>query len=218
MRYPAQLLSVGFSPSGLARVVRTSNGTIYIGKKDSEKSEIVDEFCAFRPEPQEMVLRPTNSRYFRRGQNEKPLRSDFVVKRPAKVKLAEHDRLLKKFQHKDALVSALDRKNPNGIVAVVEELVARKKLLKCVVNLDVGELGLLLGFLHKYATIPRYAMFLMGLVKKVLLLRAEAVQSSEEQRCHVRNLKPMVAEEMKIQHSLQEIQGMFSPLLAFAGR
>ncbi|ONK56326.1 uncharacterized protein A4U43_C10F6860 [Asparagus officinalis] len=221
MRYPAQLLSVGFSPSGIARVVGTSNGNVYIGKKkkkDDEKMEIVDDFSAFRPEPKEKVLRPTNFRYFHRGQNEKALQSDFVVKKPAKVKLAEHDKLLKKFRHKDALVSALNGKNPSGIVAVMEELVARKKLVKCVVNLDVDELGLLLGFLHRNATLPRYARFLMGLAKKVIELRSEDLQSSEELRVHVRNLKRMVAEEIKIQRSLQEIQGMISPLLAIAGR
>ncbi|KAL6986935.1 hypothetical protein U1Q18_012697 [Sarracenia purpurea var. burkii] len=47
-----------------------------------------------------------------------------------KVKLAEHDKLLKKFDHKEALVSALKGKNPENVVAVMEELVARKKLLR----------------------------------------------------------------------------------------
>ncbi|KAJ6828317.1 protein SLOW WALKER 1 [Iris pallida] len=221
MRYPGELLSVGFSPSGLVRVVGTSKGTIFIGKKKKKKeideTGTVSEF-GFVPEPQKKVLRPTNYRYFRRGQNEKPLESDYVLKRTPKVKLAEHDKLLKKFRHKEALLSALNRKNPNNTVAVMEELVARKKLLKCVANLDIDELGLLLGFLHRCATMPRYARFLMGLTKRVFELRGEDVLSSEELRCHVRNLKRMVAEEIKIQHSLQEIQGMISPLLAIAGR
>lgn len=216
MRYPAQLLSVGFSPDGLSRVVGAANGTIYIGKKkkkkESEAAEVVSEFSAFLPKPEQKL---SKFRYFR---NNKPVEGDYVVKKTKKVKLAEHDKLLKKFRHKDAFVSVLNGKKPSSVVAVMEELVARKKLLRCVENLDLDELGLLLGFLHKYATMPRYARLLMGLATKVIDMRGEDMKDSEELRCHVRNLKRMVAEEIKIQHALQEIQGMISPLLAIAGR
>ncbi|XP_072976239.1 protein SLOW WALKER 1 [Typha angustifolia] len=224
MRYPSQLLSVGFSPSGLIRVVGTSNGVIYMGKKKKKVEEedlggkSSSEIKWSAPEPGKKVLRPTNYRYFHRGQNEKPGESDFLVKRPRKVKLAEHDKLLKKFMHKDALIAALNKKNPNSIVAVMEELVARRKLIRCVENLDKDELEVLLGFLHRFATMPRYARFLMGLARKVLEMRAEDIQSTNELRDHVRNLKRMIAEEIQIQHSLREIQGMISPLLVIAGR
>ncbi|WOK96376.1 hypothetical protein Cni_G05083 [Canna indica] len=222
MRYPAQLLSVGFSPSGTARVVGTSNGVIYMGTKKKRQEEngtrAVTEFGEYLPEPEKQVLRPTNFRYFHRGKSEKPRDTDYIIERAPKVKLAEHDKLLKKFRHKEALVVALSKKNPTSIVAVMEELVARKKLIKCVANLDVDELELLLGFLHKYATMPRYARFLMNLSKKVLEMRAEDIQSNSNLRGHIRNLKRMVAEEIQIQHSLQEIQGMISPLLVVAGR
>lgn len=221
MRYPAQLLSVGFSPAGHARVVGTSNGVIFIGKKKEKKreeTETDDVFGGPIAKPQKPAARPGSFRYFHRGQNEKPQETDFVIKRAKKVKLTEHDKLLKKFRHKEALVSAMNTKNPNSIVAVMEELVARKKLIKCVENLDSDELGLLLGFLHKYATMPRYARFLMGLAKKVLEMRAEDVISSEELRGHVRNLKRMVLQEVMIQESLQEIQGMILPLRVIAGR
>ena len=45
------------------------------------------------------VLRPSYFIYFHRGQGE----------RPKKVKLAEHDKLLKNFRHKEASVSVLVR-------------------------------------------------------------------------------------------------------------
>ena len=59
----------------------------------------------------------------------------------------------------------LGNKNPENVVAVMEELVARRKLLKCVENLDNVELGLLLMFLQKYSTVPRFSGLLMGLTK-----------------------------------------------------
>ena len=132
------------------------------------------------------------------------------------MKLAEHDKLLKKFRHKEALVSVLGNKNPENVVAVMEELVARRKLLKCVENLDNEELGLLLMFLQKYSTVPRFSGLLMGLMKKVLEMRVEDIRGSEALKGQIRNLKQSVEEE--IQHSLQELQGIISPLLRIAGR
>ena len=81
-------------------------------------------------------LRPSYFRYFHRGQNEKPSDGNYLIRRPKKVKLAEHDKLLKKFRHNEALVASLRGMNPENAVAVMEELVARKKLIKCVSNLE----------------------------------------------------------------------------------
>ncbi|KAA8549221.1 hypothetical protein F0562_000905 [Nyssa sinensis] len=210
MRYPAPLLSIGFSPDCLTRVIGTSNGIIYAGKRKGIEN-VESELGGFvglgsMEEPQKQVLRPSYFRYFHRGQNEKPSEGDYLIMRPKKVKLSEHDKLLKKFRHKEALVSALSGKNPENVVAVMEELVARKKLLKCVSNLDMEELGLLLGFLQRNSTMPRYAGLLMGLAKKVVEMRAEDIKSSDVLKNHIRNLKRSVEEEIRLQQSLQEIQ------------
>jgi U3 small nucleolar RNA-associated protein 15 len=112
----------------------------------------------------------------------------------------------------------LGSKNPENVVAVMEELVARRKLLKCVDNFDNEELGLLLLFLHKYSAVPRYSGFLMGLTKKVIEMRVEDIRGSEALNDQIRNLKRSVEEEIRIQQSLLEIQGIISPLLRIAGR
>ncbi|XP_031250894.1 protein SLOW WALKER 1 [Pistacia vera] len=221
MRFPAPLMSVAFSPDGMTRVIGTSNGSIFAGRKKRENVEsgLVNFWSLGRvEEPQKRLLRPTYFRYFQRGQIEKPSESDFLVVRPKKLKLGEHDKLLKKFRHKEALVCVLSGKNPENVVAVMEELVARRKLLKCVSNLDNEELGLLLSFLQKHSTIPRYSGLLMGLMKKVLEMRAEDIKASDILKSHIRNLKRSVEEEIRIQQSLQEIQGIISPLLRIAGR
>ncbi|XVE77709.1 hypothetical protein DITRI_Ditri13aG0084600 [Diplodiscus trichospermus] len=222
MRFPAPLMSVSFSPDCRTRVIGTANGIIFAGRrKGKENAEggggNVLGFGSIA-ELERRVLRPTYFRYFHRGQSEKPTEGDYLVMRTKKVKLAEHDKLLKKFRHKDALVSVLGKKNPENVVAVMEELVARKKLLKCVSNLDAEELGLLLMFLNKHATMPRYSSLLMGLTHKVIEMRAEDIRSSDVLKGHIRNLKRSIEEEIRIQHSLQEIQGIISPLLRIAGR
>ncbi|KAM7275225.1 hypothetical protein ACFE04_017091 [Oxalis oulophora] len=223
MRFPAPLMSVGFSPNSMTRVIGTSNGVIYAGRR-KVKEDLDNKVSNFWglgsvEQPQRRALKPSYYRYFTRGQSDKPSEGDFLVMRTKKVKFAEHDKLLKKFHHKEALVSAIgNNKNPESVVAVMEELVSRKKLLKCVSNLDTEELGLLLVFLQKNSTMPRHSNFLMGLTKKVLQIRAEDIRASDVLKGHVRNLKRSVEEEIRIQNSLLEIQGIISPLLRIAGR
>ncbi|CAL1403349.1 unnamed protein product [Linum trigynum] len=231
MRFPAPLISIAISPDGNTRAIGTSNGSIFAGKrkvkKDDDDMEQDAEYGVLKglgngEEAQrrlQRVVRPGSFRYFQRGQGEKAKEGDYLVARGKKVKLAEHDKLLKKFRHKEALVAVLGKKDPENVVAVMEELVARRKLIKCVMNLEVeGELGLLMGFLHKYATVPRHSRLLMGLTRKVLELRADDIRASEGLKLCVRNLKRSVDEEIRIQQSLQEMQGIISPLLRIASR
>lgn len=221
MRFPAPLMSVAFSPDCMTRVIGTSNGTIFAGrrkKKENFESGIENFWSLGRVETQKPMLRPTYFRYFQRGQSDKPSEGDYLVVRPKKLKLGEHDKLLKKFRHKEALVSVLNGKNPENVVAVMEELVARKKLMKCVSNLDNEELGLLLSFMQKHSTVPRYSGLLIGLMEKVLEMRAKDIRTCDALKGHIRNLKRSVEEEIRIQQSLQEIQGIISPLLRIAGK
>lgn len=58
----------------------------------------------------------------------------------------------------------------------------------------------------------------MGLTEKVVEMRAEDIRASKELKGLIRNLKRSVEEEIRIQISLQEIQGVISPLLRITGR
>ncbi|KAL0896241.1 hypothetical protein Bca101_080202 [Brassica carinata] len=223
MRFPAPLMSVGLSPDSSLRVIGGSNGMVFAGKKKhaEKKQTSVMSFWSVNSQVEESrrrALRPTYFRYFQRGQSEKPSKEDYLVKESKGVKLTRHDKLLKKFRHKEALVSVLEDKKPANVVAVMEELVARRKMIKCVSNLEEGELGLLLSFLHKYCTVQRYSVLLMALTKKVLEIRAEDINGKEEFKGILRNLKREVNQEIKIQQSLLEIQGVIAPLMRIAGR
>lgn len=223
MRFPNPLMSVGFSPDCSTRVIGASNGTLYVGRRKVKESESMElgDFGGFSAveEPQRRVLRPSYFRYFQRGQSEKPSEWDYLIKKPKKIKVAEHDKLLKKFMHKEALLAALNGKNPENVVAVMEELVARKKLLRCVSNLETEELGLLLKFLQRYSTMPRFSGFLMGLTNKVVEMRAEDIKSSDELlRGDIRNLKRDVDEEMRSLLKLEQLQGIILPLLKIAAK
>lgn len=225
MSFPAPLMSVGISPDSSVRVIGGSKG-VFAGKKkkkvgEEEEKKVVTSFWSVMSEVDESrrrALRPSYFRYFQRGQSEKPSKDDYLVKERRGVKLTRHDKLLKKFRHKEALVSVLEGKKPADVVAVMEELVARRKMVKCVSNLEEGELGLLLGFLQRYCTVERYSKLLMALTKKVLETRGEDINGKEEFKGILRNLKREVNNEIKIQQSLLEIQGVIAPLMRIAGR
>ncbi|KAL5706125.1 hypothetical protein ACHQM5_024333 [Ranunculus cassubicifolius] len=223
MRFPAPLCSIAFSPDCSTRVIGTTNGVMYVGKKKKKDIDVgvgVRDFMGFGAivEPEKQVMRRTQFRYFQRGQSEKPSKVDNVIERQLKPKLAQHDKLLKSFHHREALVCVLGKKNPRNVMAVLEELVARRKLLKCVSNLSLDEFELLLRFLHKYTTLPSYSAFLIGFAKSVLTMRARDINTSDVLQGNVRQLKRAVEEEINIQQSLQEIQGIISPMLRIAGR
>ncbi|XP_051143589.1 protein SLOW WALKER 1 [Andrographis paniculata] len=226
MRFPEPLLSVGFSADCRTRVIGSSKGTLYVGRRrkvarggEEEEEGIGGDMgweAVVEEEQPRRPLGPSYFRYFSRGQNQKPGEGDYLIRRPKKVRFSEHDKLLKKFRHKEALVAALEGKNPESAVAVMEELVARKKLLKCVLNLDREELGALLGFVQRYATMARYAGFLVRVAKKVVEVRAEDIRCCGELRGHIRNLKRDAEEEMRVQQSLVELQGLISPMQRIA--
>jgi len=225
MRFPAPLMSLGLSPDGSTRVIGGSNGMVFAGKKKvrdvvggQKKSLNLWSLISDVDESRRRALRPTYFRYFQRGQSEKPSKDDYLVKEKKGLKLTRHDKLLKKFRHKEALVSVLEEKKPANVVAVMEELVARRKLMKCVSNMEEGELGMLLGFLQRYCTVQRYSGLLMGLTKKVLETRAEDIKGKNEFKGLLRNLKREVNQEIRIQQSLLEIQGVIAPLMRIAGR
>ncbi|EMS58536.1 U3 small nucleolar RNA-associated protein 15-like protein [Triticum urartu] len=160
--------------------------------EEVEEEVVSSEFAWTMPKPEKQALKPSYYRYFLRGQNEKAKQGDFVISRPKKANQEQSEEM--------------------------EELVARRKLVRCIGNLDVAELGLLLDFLHRNATLPRYARLLLGVANKVLEMRAEDIISEDGGKLKgcIRNLKRMVVEEIKIQHTLQEIQGMISPMLALS--
>jgi U3 small nucleolar RNA-associated protein 15 len=170
IRHPQPLLSVACSPCGTVLVVGSAKGKIYMGKKKKKTVDGEEEggnsvsggIDWILPAPEKPVLKPTYYRYFLRGQNEKAKDGDFVIAKPKKVKLVEHDNLLRKFRHKDALVSALIKNNTRSIVAVMEELVTRRKLVRCIANLETDELGQSVGVFVSQCNFAKICKVLAG--------------------------------------------------------
>eukprot|EP01018_Ginkgo_biloba_P016174 Gb_10217 [translate_table: standard] len=226
-KYPAPVLSMGISPLCTTMAIGTSSGLLFIRqrKKQVQEKDTSDPLSVLPGQGKgpagQMdipVLRPNHYRYFIRGRSEKASEGDYYVKGPKKVNLQEHDKLLRRFHHTEALVSALKTADPKCIIAVMEELVARNRLMRCVSNLNAEEFEMLIRFLSKYTTMPKYSRFLVALTDKVLDIRARDLGVSEIVKNQIVLLRSRVIQELQVQKSLQELQGIIEPLIRASAR
>lgn len=223
-RYPAPILSMGISSLCRTMAVGTSSGLLFIRQR---KGQIEDKLHSdssslqvnpINDERDSAVLKPNQYRYFLRGRSEKPSEGDYVVKGMAKVYFREYDKDLRHFNHSKALVSALKAADSKGTVAVIEELVARKRLIQTLSILNLDELELLINFLSRFILVPKYSRFLISLTDRVLDARAIDLGKSENIKKQITDLKGIVVQELRVQQSMQELQGIIEPLIRASAR
>ncbi|MCO5591550.1 hypothetical protein L7F22_045536 [Adiantum nelumboides] len=217
-KYDSPIMSMDLSQTMFTMAVGTSEGKLFIRqKKKAAAAEGVDRKATssvIYEEPKfETVLRPSNYRYFLRGRSEKATEEDFYVARQQRLRLAEHDRYLRKFQYKDALVSSLKTFDPTVVLAVMEELIRRQGLISAISNLDSSSLELLIIFLKRNVTLPKYSRTLVPFAHKVLDKCAGNIGLSPAILHQVATLRAVVADEVDLQESLQFLQGLIQPLI-----
>jgi len=130
-------------------------------EEDAEETgvdQVQKMYEAFRPK---IVSKSKNYRYFFRGQYEVVADNEdlLTVHKQRKHKLQPYETHLKRFEYKLALNSALQSKNPEVILALIEELVARQGLHMALANRSEPELLILISFLtwkiadHRYSDV-----------------------------------------------------------------
>ncbi|KAI5077553.1 hypothetical protein GOP47_0007377 [Adiantum capillus-veneris] len=217
-KYDSPIMSMDLSQSMSTMAVGTSEGKLFIRQKKkvaaAEGANKKSISNVIYEEPKiETVLRPSNYRYFLRGRSEKATEEDFYVAQQRRLKLAEYDRHLRKFRYKEALVSSLKTFNPTVVLAVMEELICRRGLISAVSNLDTTSLELLLDFLRRNVTLPQYSRILIPFAHKVLDKCAGDFCLSPSILHQVAILRDKVEDEVRLQESLQSLQGLIQPLI-----
>ncbi|XP_024528919.1 protein SLOW WALKER 1 [Selaginella moellendorffii] len=216
-KYPGPILAMDVSPSCTSLAVGTASGLLSVRQRKSVISEErATQALEVSGQEQKEVLRPSNFRYFLRGATEKASDDDYVLGSTKRALRQEHDWLLLKFRYKDALLAALNTKDPTVVVAVIEELVARKGLVQAFSNLEVGELEILLAFLTKHVASPKYSRLLVPAAHSVFDTCATSFAASQSLKQQVTKLKYAVEEEVRLQESLQSFQGMLQTLVQAA--
>lgn len=115
--------------------------------------------------------------------------------------------------YREALSSALATSDSTVIVAVMEELIARRGLVKAISNRDAPALEPLLAFLCKYIVMPRQARLLIPVAHLVLDTYSESLGLSPTITHLVCVLKDRVQSEVKLHMALQSLQGIMEPLI-----
>ncbi|KAG0623543.1 hypothetical protein M758_3G181700 [Ceratodon purpureus] len=217
-KYPHPLVSMGLSTSSQTLAVGTSSGMLYIRqrkatetKEDQEEKpkSLLDTTRSKKPKQ----LRPNNYRYFLRGRSESAAEGDHVLVKPQKGKLNAQDKFLRKFMYREALSAALATADPTVVIAVMEELVARRGLVKAISNRDAPSLEPLLAFLCKYIVMPKQTRLLVPVAHLVLDLYTESLGVSPTISHLISILRDRVGTEVKLHLHLQSLQGLMEPLI-----
>jgi hypothetical protein len=99
------------------------------------------------------------------------------------------------------------------VASVLEELVQRSALDGALSNRDEESLEPLLAFLNRYITNPRFAPLLIDVCTELLTLYAPALGRSVVLDELFLKLSHQLKQELKLQHSLHQVQGTLDCLL-----
>ena len=119
-----------------------------------------------------------------------------------------------KCRYRDALTAALETRQAEVVVSVLEELAARDGLDNALGGRDALSLTVLLRFVSRHIVEPRYGKLMCGITHRLLDLYASVVGVSQQVDGRLIVLKDRTWEELKLQAALMEIQGCLEPVLA----
>ncbi|MEW5302577.1 MAG: hypothetical protein WDW36_005346 [Sanguina aurantia] len=222
-KYPSPILSLALSPDCSSLAVGLADGTLSIRKQVKRKpvTGLTAGSLNAHPDgrqPRRVRYGPkltaANYKYFIRGQSEKAAAGDFRVVARIKSKLAPYDRLLRQFQYRGALDSALATGQPEIVISVVEELAARGGLNAALGGRDAAGLVPLLNHLAAHVTEPRYTRLLVNITNRVLDGYSEVIGQSPEVDAKLLALKSRISRELALHSALLQLQGCLEPILA----
>ena len=129
-----------------------------------------------------MISTSKNYKYFYRGQYVVTADPDDIQapQKTKKKKLQNYEQKLKRFEYKNALTSALDSKNPEITLSLIEELVQRDGLYIAIANRSEGELHKLVDFIIWKIPDHRYSAVLYDVARITLDIYAGVIGLSDK--------------------------------------
>jgi U3 small nucleolar RNA-associated protein 15 len=157
--------------------------------------------------------------YFTRGMNVSAADggTDFVAQQQDKKrKLSSFDLALRQFRYGDALDDALNTRQPQAVVAVLEELGKRRGLTIALSNRDEETLEPVLSFTVRYITRPQYSSLLIGVAHKLCDIYGNVAGQSETIDELFDKLRNQIHKECCVQKSLLRIVGQLDAICTMA--
>jgi len=217
IKYAAPVTAVGIAPDSSTLAVGMADGALSMKKhvtQEPDDPEAGPSQGEAPERPRRQWLTAHNYRYFIRGQSEKAAEDAFVVERQRRAHLRPYDRLLRQFRHRDALDAALATGDPAVVDAVLVALAQRGALDAGLGGRPPESLVPLLRFLCKHIADPRFMATLVEVAGRTLDCSAAEMGRSADVDSLFMQLRDRVAQEVRLQKTLMEIQGTLEPILA----
>ena len=183
IKVPSEVFALDFSADGNHFAMGLADGSLVIKSKmlepqEESKTEEQKMFDAFEPK---MISTSKNYKYFYRGQYlVTPDAED--IQAPAqrkKKKLQAYEQRLKRFEYREALNAALDTRNPEITLSLIEELVERDALFIALANRDEDDLVKLFDFLIWKLPDHRFTQVLLEVARITLDMYAGVIGLSD---------------------------------------
>ena len=187
IKVPSEIFALDISADGNHFSMGLSDGSLVIKSKMLEPLEEVktDEQRLFDQFEPKMISTSKNYKYFYRGQYLVTADPDDIQapmtgnKRRKRVKLQAYEQHLKRFEYRQALNAALESRNPEVILSLIEELVERDALYNGIGGRSEDELVKLLDFLIWKMPDHRFAPVLLEVARITLDMYAGVVGLSD---------------------------------------
>ena len=210
LKFHSPVLSLALSPENMVLAAGTADSSLIIRRKEPKPE--VDPYAEFRRKNP----RHGTEAYLKRGAAA-PVGEDQVEVKTTKTKaLKPYDKSLKKFRYQDALTQALDTRDPNVVVTVLEELKRRQGLEIALRGRDEKSLEPILSFLARWVAYPRHSVTLIDVVHVVLDLYGGALGQSDRIDDVMAKLAKQTRAEAEFQQQALGLMGSVNVLVGAA--
>ena len=208
---PISALSISRDMSRLA--IGTTSGIVMVHQRRrlvAAKQPSAEE--ARRAEP-----RHGTYSYFTRGAHERSHDpDDYLLMHQKKQRLAEYDVLLRKFRYGDALDAVLAKRQPQAVIAVIEELGKRRGLTIALSNRDEESLDAILSFTIRFIDNPQYTPHLIGVAHILCDIYGSLRGQSAAVDDLFDKLRDKVTNECTVQRNLLRLLGQIDYVMTAA--
>jgi U3 small nucleolar RNA-associated protein 15 len=219
MKLPSEILSFDISSDGQNYALGLLNGTLLVRSKkftqdgdeelDMEPDQLMNNFLS----RDQLVSTAKGYKYFYRGQYGKQADTDDIVSKPRKkVNLQKFEKFLKKFQYKNALNEALEKRSTDITVSLIEELIHRSSLEIAISNRSEDELILLLDFLIWKISDYRFSDLLVEVAKITIDMYSCVIGHSQKVLAKFRELYEKIEKEIGEQKQMLEVKSKLDTL------
>lgn len=219
MKLPSEVLSFDISSDGQNYALGLLNGTLLVRSKKFTQDE--DEDLNLDPEQlmnkflsqDQLISTSKGYKYFYRGQYGKKADTDDIISKPRKkVNLQKFEKFLKKFQFKNALNEALEKRSTDITVSLIEELIHRGALEIAIANRSEDELILLIDFLLWKISDYRFSDLLVEVAKITIDMYSCIIGHSQRVFAKFRELYEKIEKEISEQKQMLEVKSKLDTL------